>query len=199
MTNFGEVSGKRLDAFEVVNKHEKIEGGIYQNKKIKQIANLIKGQSITSDKIIDGEYPVIAGGQTSPYKHNQYNFVGNVITISASGAYSGFVWYHDYPIFASDCTVVFSKNEIEVSTVFLSEILKLKQTEIYNLQQGAGQPHVYARDLANLNIPLPLIEKQTPITEHISLIRKQSEKLQNDAKNILEDAKREVEKMILGE
>src|SRR5690606_38026676 len=156
------------------------------------------GQSITSDKIISGEYPVIAGGQTSPYSHNQFNFEGDIITISASGAYSGYVWYHNYSIFASDCTVVFAKNENEISTIFLSEILKLKQQEIYNLQQGAGQPHVYARDLAMLNIPVPSISKQAEIIQHISTVRAKSKQLYKEAKTVLENAKNEVENMILG-
>ncbi|MFA5618983.1 MAG: restriction endonuclease subunit S [Weeksellaceae bacterium] len=199
LTHFSEIESRRWDVFEVINRNKKIEGGIYPNKKLKQVASLVKGQSITSDKIIDGEYPVIAGGQTSPYKHNQFNFEGDIITISASGAYSGYVWHHDYPIFASDCTVVFTKNENEISTVFLSEILKLKQQEIYNLQQGAGQPHVYARDLAILNIPIPSISKQTEIVKHISSIRAKSELLFEEAKTVLENAKSEVETMILGD
>ena len=37
--------------------------------------------------------PVIAGGQTSPYSHNTFTHK-NAITISASGAYAGFVAYH---------------------------------------------------------------------------------------------------------
>ncbi len=198
MTGSRDIQDKRWDVFGIVNVNKKIEGGIYPNKKLKQLSFLNKGQSITSNKIIAGEYPVIAGGQTSPYRHNQYNYEGNIITVSASGAYSGYVWYHDYPIFASDCTVVFSKNEDELSTLFLSEILKLKQKEIYNLQQGAGQPHVYARDLEKLNIPLPPLKKQLEISNHISNIRKQAYSLIEEAKNVLETAKNEVEQMILG-
>ena len=198
MTTFSEIEGRRWDVFEIINRSKKIEGGKYPNRKLKQVANLVKGQSITSDKIISGEYPVIAGGQTSPYSHNQFNFEGDIITISASGAYSGYVWYHNYSIFASDCTVVFAKNENEISTIFLSEILKLKQQEIYNLQQGAGQPHVYARDLATLNIPVPSISKQAEIIQHISTLRAKSKQLYKEAKTVLENAKNEVENMILG-
>ena len=131
--------------------------------------------------------------------HNQYNFKGNVITISASGAYSGYVWYHNYPIFASDCRVVFSKEESEITTLYLSEILKLKQKEIYNLQQGAGQPHVYARDLEKINIPIPSLQKQKDITNKITAIREEAKKLQLEAINTLETAKRNIEKMILGD
>lgn len=198
-TQFSEVTGGRFDVFAVLNKDFKIEGGKFENKKLKQIASLIKGQSITSDKISEGEYPVIAGGQSSPYNHNQYNQVGNVITVSASGAYSGYVWYHDYPIFASDCTVIQSKDESEISTLFLSEVLKTKQQEIYHLQQGAGQPHVYSRDLAELFIPIPPQDKQKEIVAHIQTIRQQAKKLQEDALSGLEEAKRNVEKQLLAE
>ena len=198
LTNLSEVTGKRWDAFEFKNRKLKLGDGNYPNKTLKHLAYLLKGQSITSNEIEKGDYPVIAGGQISPYTHNRYNFKGNVITISASGAYSGYVWYHNYPIFASDCTVVFSKEESEITTLYLSEILKLKQKEIYNLQQGAGQPHVYARDLEKINIPIPPLQKQKEITNKITAIREEAKKLQLEAINTLETAKRNIEQMILG-
>ncbi|MBR2252631.1 MAG: restriction endonuclease subunit S, partial [Neisseriaceae bacterium] len=117
---------------------------------MEEIANLIKGTSLSSKNVIDGDYPVIAGGQTSPYNHYIYNFDGETITISASGAYAGFVAYHDYPIFASDCTVVKSTDNNTALTQYIFEILKLKQNEIYRLQKGVAQPHVYATDLAKI-------------------------------------------------
>ena len=199
LTNLSEVTGKRWSAFEFKNRNLKLEDGDYPNKTLKHLAHLLKGQSITSNEIEKGDYPVIAGGQISPYTHNQYNFKGNVITISASGAYSGYVWYHNYPIFASDCTVVFSKEESEITTLYLSEILKLKQKEIYNLQQGAGQPHVYARDLEKINIPIPPLQKQKEITNKITAIIEEAKQLQIEAINTLETAKRNIEQMILGD
>ena len=198
LTNLSEVTGKRWNAFEFKNRKLKLGDGNYPNKTLKHLAYLLKGQSITSNGIEKGDYPVIAGGQISPYTYNLYNFKGNVITISASGAYSGYVWYHNYPIFASDCTVVFSKEESEITTLYLSEILKLKQKEIYNLQQGAGQPHVYARDLEKINIPIPSLQKQKDITNEITTIREEAKQLQIEAINTLETAKRNIEQMILG-
>lgn len=197
-TNFSEVVGGRFDPFGIINQNMKIEGGIYENYSLKKLAVLQKGQSITSDKIIEGDYPVIAGGQSSPYNHNVYNHKGNVITVSASGAYSGYVWYHHSPIFASDCTMIYSKDETNITTIFLFEILKCKQSEIYSLQQGAGQPHVYARDLEKLQIPLPPLEKQNEIAAHIAGIRTQAKALQQEAEQVLEAAKQQVEQMILG-
>ena len=198
LTNLSEVTGKRWNAFEFKNRKLKLGDGNYPNKTLKHLAYLLKGQSVTSNEIKKGDYPVVAGGQISPYTHNRYNFKGNVITISASGAYSGYVWYHNYPIFASDCTVVFSKEESEITTLYLSEILKLKQKEIYNLQQGAGQPHVYVRDLEKINIPIPSLQKQKDITNKITAIREEAKKLQIEAVNRLDTEKRNIERMILG-
>ena len=193
-----EISGGQFDAQSQFNKHYCIQGGKYKNEQLNKLAILQKGQSITSDEVIEGDYPVIAGGQSSPYNHYIANHNGNVITVSASGAYSGYVWYHDYPIFASDCTMVFSRNEDRISTEFLAEILKLKQQEIYLLQKGAGQPHVYASDLEKLEIPVPPLLTQKKIINHIRQIRQTAINLQIDANNELMQTKANIEKMILG-
>lgn len=193
-----DVGGGAFDPFTQFNKHYRIEGGKYPNERLDNIAFLQKGQSITSDDIVSGDYPVIAGGQSSPYSHNVCNHKGNVITVSASGAYSGYVWYHDYSIFASDCTVIFSKDENKLITEFLAEVLKVKQQEIYLLQKGAGQPHVYPNDLAKLNIPLPDKPTQQKIIAHIQAIKAQAATLQAEAEQLLSQAKAEIEQMILG-
>ncbi len=118
--------------------------------------------------------------------------------MSASGAYAGFVWYHNNPIFASDCCVIYSKDESVITTEFISEVLKFKQNDIYKLQQGAGQPHVYGSDLAKISMVIPSLEKQKEIAEKISQIRQEAKQLQEDGANILANAKMWVEQMILG-
>jgi type I restriction enzyme M protein len=71
-----------------------------------EVCEIEKGTSITKAKITNGNIPVIAGGQQPAYYHNQSNRNGQTITISASGAYAGFVNYFETPIFASDCTTI---------------------------------------------------------------------------------------------
>lgn len=198
-TKFKAVCGNRLDPFYVKNESNKMKSKSFEEIALGDMAVIEKGQTITSDEIIEGCFPVIAGGQTSPYNHNVYNYKENCITISASGAYAGYVWYHETPIFASDCLVVYSNDEEKMSTLFLSEILKLKQSEIYDMQQGAGQPHVYAKDIYSIQIPLPPLSKQIEIADHIKQIRQQAKQLEIEAEQILTDAKKEIEKMILGE
>jgi restriction endonuclease S subunit len=78
-------------------------------------------------------------------------------------------------------------------------VLKLQQKGIYRLQTGAAQPHVYATDLQMLNIPIVSIDKQRDIVNHIADIRTKANALQAEGKAILEDAKRKVEQMIIGE
>ncbi len=195
--NFSDVVGLRFDPI-FFNSTQKSHSDIYENKTLKSICKILKGQSITKEKITEGDYPVIAGGQSSPYNHGSYNYEGNVITISASGAYSGYVWYHNYPIFASDCIVLQSKNEAKQTTQFIYYLLKALQQEIYKLQQGAGQPHVYARDIEKFTIPIPAMPKQIEMLKHIDDLHNQINTLKADAIAVLENAKAEVEKIITG-
>ena len=197
LTEFSEVGGGRFDPVNSLYLGKKSKSTIYENILLSEIAVVGKGQSITSKEIVEGEYPVIAGGQSSPYSHDKHNNEANVITISASGAYAGFVWYHDYPVFASDCSVIRSKNESVFSTKYIFEVLKAKQKEIYLLQQGAGQPHVYPADLAKIFIPVVSANIQDKIICHINSLRQQAQLLQKEAIQTLQQAKEKIEKMIL--
>ncbi len=193
---FTEVSGERFDPHYYRYCQTTMSSINYREYSVRKLAFLRKGQSITKDNITEGEYPVIAGGQKSPYSIDRYNCKGTTITVSASGASSGYVWFHDYPLFASDCTVLKVKDESEILPRFLFEVLKLKQNEIYNLQQGAAQPHVYASDLEKITIPLPTIDEQKTICEYIENIRYQAKIKHQDATDILTTAKTEFEQLI---
>lgn len=195
--SISEVRDGRMDPKSVLYLGEHAKSETFENVPLKQIARIEKGDSITSAEVNkEGKYPVVAGGQTSPYNHDKYNYKGDVITVSASGAYSGYVWYHDNPVFASDCSVIYSKNS-QFLTQYIFEVLKAQQSQIYLLQQGAGQPHVYPDDLGQLWIPVVPLEKQQEIVAHISKMRQQAKALQEEGKAILEQAKRKVEGMIL--
>jgi len=195
--NFSDIGEGRFDPFYYKYCKDVMQSNKYEEFDVIELSYIQKGQSITSKEVVEGNYPVIAGGQVSPYSHNQYNYKNNIITISASGAYSGYAWYHNCPIFASDCNVLQSKDESNLMTKFLFEIFKLKQEELYNLQQGSGQPHVYADDIKRIKIPLPPIEKQNEIAKYIQNIRDYAKQLKFEAIQDLENTKIEVEKMIL--
>lgn len=194
--HISEMIGNKIDVKSNKNR-ENMKSSHIKEVLLKDIANIKKGQSITKDKIEYGNYPVIAGGQTSPYSSNVFNQEKNVITISSSGAYSGYVWYHDYEIFASDCMAIRSKDETKYLTKYIFEILKLKQNEIYKLQRGSGQPHVYAADISLISIPAITIEKQNEITKKITDIRYKAKQLKEEGETLLEQTKKEIENILI--
>lgn len=119
--------------------------------KLGDIAEVQKGKSITSAQTKSGNIKVIAGGTDYAYLHNEANRPANTITISASGANAGFVNFWREPIFASDCTTVRGKNDLH--TFFLYNFLLSIQNQIFYLQKGSAQPHVYPDDLKQIQIP----------------------------------------------
>ena len=138
-----------------------------------EVCEIEKGISITKAKITHGDIPVIAGGQQPAYYHNRSNREGQTITVSASGAYAGFINFFEIPIFASDCTTIKSKNENKLLTKFIFHFVKSRQREVYKLQKGMGQPHVYGKELAKIKIPLPSLE----IQKHLVAEMEEQEKI----------------------
>ena len=66
--------------------------------KLGEVCIFQRGQTITKKDIINGDVPVVAGGQTPAYYHNKANREKNIITISSSG-YAGYVNFWTVPIF----------------------------------------------------------------------------------------------------
>jgi type I restriction enzyme S subunit len=64
---------------------------------------------------------------------------------------------------------------------------------------SAGQQRVSSTYLKSIKIPLPPKDIQQNIVEHIQSIRAKAKKLQEEAKEVLEQVKTEIEKMIIGE
>lgn len=149
-----------------------------------EISEIKKGTSITKEKTTKGIVPVIAGGQEPAYFHNESNRKGKVITVSASGAYAGFVNYFENPIFASDCNTIVSKNENVISTKLIYLFLKSIQNEVYGLQRGQAQPHVYGDDLSNVKIPLPPLDIQQKIVSEIEVLEAKEKKAKEEVERL---------------
>ena len=139
-------------------KHEKVEW-----KKLREVCEFKRGNTITKKNAIEGNIPVIAGGQKPAYYHNVSNREGITITVAGSGAYAGYVSYWNQPIFLSDAFSIESNNELDKR--YLYHWLLDNQYKIYELKKGSGVPHVYSNDLANFEIPIPSLEIQQEIVE----------------------------------
>ncbi len=135
-------------------------------KTLGEVCEFQNGKNITKSELIDGIYPVIGGGQKPMGYHNNYNTNENIILCSSSGAYAGFISKYNTKTWTSDCFSIIPNYDI-VNNNYLYYLLKFSlQNKIYNLQSGAGQPHVYSKDLKSIKIPIPTLERQKEIVEY---------------------------------
>jgi type I restriction enzyme S subunit len=70
----------------------------------------------------------------------------------------------DTPIWASDCSTVEPTRDDQVDGRFIYHQLKAMEPRIQaTLRRGAAQPHVYARDIQDLEVAVPPVEEQRRI------------------------------------
>ena len=119
-----------------------------------QLAEFKRGKTITKKDVIDGDIPVVAGGLEPAYYCNKSNTAERVITISGSGANAGFTRMYFEKVWASDCSFVDAS--VTPFLHFVYCYLKDNKTTIDNMQKGAAQPHVYAKDINSLSICIPI-------------------------------------------
>ena len=118
-----------------------------------QLAEFKRGKTITKKEVVEGPIPVVAGGLEPAYYCNKSNTAERVITVSGSGANAGFTKMYFEKVWASDCSYV-----DKVTTSYLHFVycfLKDNKTVIDNMQKGAAQPHVYAKDINALDLCIP--------------------------------------------
>lgn len=151
--------------------------GEWEMKKLGEVCYIRKGQLITESTRIDGNIPVIAGGKTPAYFHNKANRHGKTITISGSGASAGYVAFHKYPIFASDCSTIEESRSYSIEYIYF--LLQSLQDTIYKMQTGGAQPHIHPNDLNPIIVSIPKPEEQTAIATVLSDMDTEIEKLEN--------------------
>jgi type I restriction enzyme, S subunit len=156
-------------------------------KKLNEICDVSRGKTITRKETVEGDVPVVAGGINSSYSHNTANRPANVITVSGSGANAGFVNFWATPIFASDCSTILplDPNMLDVRFVYYA-MLNLQDYISKELRRGAAQPHVYAKDLALLDIPVPSLEEQQRI---VNILDEAFENISNVLEQIVDERK----------
>ena len=121
--------------------------------KLGQLAEFKRGKTITRKEVIEGDVPVVAGGLEPAYFCNKSNTAERVITVSGSGANAGFTRMYFEKVWASDCSYVDKATTSYLHFAYC--FLKDNKTTIDNMQKGAAQPHVYAKDINLLEICIP--------------------------------------------
>jgi type I restriction enzyme S subunit len=156
----------------------------WEAKPLGSVVEPQKGKSITRKTVSEGNVPVVAGGLEPAYYHDISNAQAPAITISASGANAGFVRLYHEDIWASDCSCINKSHTAFVYSIY--SLLKNRQKEIYGMQQGAAQPHIYPSDIMRLeivNAPLKiwqaLEESVQPLFEKITANCSQNKSLES--------------------
>lgn len=148
-----------------------------------------RGKNLVKRNVIPGTIPVIAGGMIPAAFHNKSNTMAPVITISASGANTGYVQIWGKKVWSSDSS--FIDESVSNNIYFWYLLLKKKQKQIYESQTGSAQPHIYPKNIGNLLIPVVSEETRLNINEKVKPIfknifkNKQENNLLNNLKTIL--------------
>lgn len=182
------------------HEHVKIVDGVPEGWEVTvfgNVANISKGKNITKESSIEGSVPVVAGGLTPAYYHNNSNTECPVITVSASGANAGYVNLYHEKIWASDCSYIDSPDKLSIYYLYL--LLKYRQNEITGMQKGAAQPHVYPKDLMRLVVCLPPDKLILQFSEYISDNFKSIQNLQNQNKFLIKARDLLLPKLMSGE
>ena len=142
----------------------------WERKKVGEVAEFTRGRTITKKEAIEGSIPVVAGGLEPAYYCDKSNTTNRVITISGSGANAGYTRMYFEKVWASDCSFADTSTTDYLHFVFC--FLRENKTVIDNMQKGAAQPHVYAKDINALEV-------LSPTNDILSLFEQKASKIFN--------------------
>lgn len=132
-------------------------------KKLKYVAHLQSGESITAEKFVEKGYPVYGGngfrGYTDTYTHD-----GEYILIGRQGALCGNVNYAKNKFFATEHAIVVYPFHNE-SCLWLGEIIRL--ADLGKFSQSAAQPGIAVNIIKNIYIPVPPLPEQQQIADYL--------------------------------
>lgn len=136
----------------------------WSRRKLKYVACLRSGESITSDSIAEqGEYPVFGGnglrGYTSDYTHE-----GEYVLIGRQGALCGNINYACGRFWASEHAIVVTPRG-DYSVKWLGEVLRFMN--LNRLSQSAAQPGISADEVGNLFVAVPPTHEQLAIADFL--------------------------------
>ncbi len=156
-----------------------------------------RGKTITKKETVEGHIPVVAGGLEPAYYCNKFNTSEHVITISGSGANAGYTRMYFEKVWASDCS--FADSSMTPYLHFVFCFLHDNKTIIDNMQKGAAQPHVYAKDINLMEICIPTENVLKSFEERASKYFDTISSLQSQIRHLTEARDRLLPKLMSGE
>lgn len=227
--NLSEISGNRFDCDYYSNKYEILQDSILKTKTddinivdIDSVVSLIKGGKTPASNEYSDEktsFPIIKAGSYTEeyinleklgYTKEENNFEvqkGDIFILSAAhqSHYVGRqikILNEDIDTKISYVGELISIRTIEdlCNSMYLFSLLNLEIYKTLLNREKTGQTsHIYGNDIKKIKIPLPPIKRQNELAQHIQNLRDDSKRLKQEAIQDLENAKIEVEQMILGQ
>ena len=102
---------------------------------------------------------------------------------------------------ASTGFAILREPKIKINREYLLSFLRTQLALKQMLQRSSGgnYPAITSEELKNIIVPLPPLETQNKIAEEVKARMQKAEQLQKEAKEVFEEAKERVERIILGE
>lgn len=219
-TNFSEVSGGRFDA--VSNKSKDLEEALLNAKySTIKLSKLIKGIKtgttphnslnpyvelgipfLRNSNLQKGEIDLsdIKYIKEELAKQLAYSKKNEIIVCIAGTVGESAINTSNVPLAINQNITALDIDNIQINTKYLNYFLntELNIELTKRLCSVATILYLNNSNLLSLNIPLPPQGKQTEIANHIEGIHSYAKQLQEEAKEVLYAAKKEVEEMILG-
>ena len=146
---------------------------------IGEYVKLKRGKNLLSKDAIPGDVPVVAGGLSPATYHNASNTEAPVLTVSASGANAGYVALWERKVWSSDSS--FLDTSCSTNVYFWYVMLKTRQKEIFDLQTGSAQPHIYPQNIENMKVcelkELDMQEYNEEVSSMFKMIGKKREEI----------------------
>ena len=186
----------------IIDDYNSLKMGIYNwmfkeicaDYKLKQLANIVKGDQINNNQLLsNGSYYMMNGGTLPSGYLDSYNVSENTISISEGGNSCGYVQFNKERFWSGGhCYTIQNVNPLIVENKYLYHYLKHKEKEIMNLRIGTGLPNIQKKDLENFTIFVPnlLIQRKNlalfeMLDEKICILNEELERLEKQKKYLL--------------
>jgi restriction endonuclease S subunit len=218
---FSEISGKRIDPYynhvHFRTIFERMKKGNYPIRTINDcVMNYSKGVEVGSAEYTSEGIPFLRVSDINYFEINTKDTdkkISEELFLTLKENYNPQIGEILYTKDGSVgfCTIVEKQEEYIISGAILRITPKntinkhylqyILSTKLYKLLAdkvsiGAVIKHITLEDWFKLPIPLPPLEKQNEIAEHIKNIRDKAQTLKDEVKTDLENARREIEKII---
>lgn len=179
--------------WDVWNIAQSCYNGEYELISLSKVIRMSSGQFLPTKAQIDGPYNVY-GGNGKTGTHNKYCYSGKRIVIGRVGEYCGNVHLVDGDYWITDNALKVDKIYDGITWEFLA--VALEALNINQYKSISAQPSISQSKILQLQIPLPPLELQNEIVEHITLLREKQKAMIEQAKERRLQATKQFEQII---